>query len=481
MPGTNPAMTTVVSEIPPDVDTAPVVSPTTVGGFMRRRQFAGALTSIVVVGLAFRVAYVLIFTQHENNKIYDSFWYGVTANELRLGHFFALPFIGGPTAAHPPLTSILAGSVNFLIGPHAGTTFQRLVMAVLGAGVVLCVGLLGRSVAGPWVGLTAAGLAALAPNFWIPSGVIMSETPAMLFMALILLAVVRLLRSPTLTMAALLGAACGAEALVRAELLLFVPFLLVPAILAARTVPLRRRFGLLAMGLLVTVLVLAPWVGRNLAAFTDPTYISTGNGYALLGANCPQTYNGPQLGSWSLACSSSAPTHGDESVQAAHAQHVAVQYAEHHTGRIPVVVLARVGRLWDFYEPVQMADVDVNEGRPVQASLAGLGFYYALLPLGIAGIVIYRRRRIRQWFLLVPAGVLTLVAALVYGSVRFRAPFEVCLVVLAAPPLVVVGQALGHRMADHRARRRGRRDGRQGGAHAHAAHLERTHWRMTAG
>jgi hypothetical protein len=156
-------------------------------------------------------------------------------------------------------------------------------------------------------------------------------------------------------------------------------------------------------------------------------------------------------------------------VQAAHAQHVAVLYAEHHTGRIPVVVLARVGRLWDFYQPVQMADVDVNEGRPVQASLAGLGFYYALLPLGIAGIVIYRRRGIRQWFLLVPAGVLTLVAAVVYGSVRFRAPFEVCLVVLAAPPLVLVGQALGHRLAARHARRRGRRSGMRGGRQAHAA------------
>ncbi|HEX4217992.1 MAG TPA: glycosyltransferase family 39 protein [Acidimicrobiales bacterium] len=462
-------MTTVVSEVAADLGPAPVVTPPAVGGPMRRRPFAGALTSIVVVGLAFRVGYVLIFTQHQNNKVYDSFWYGVTANELKLGQFFALPFSGGPTAAHPPLTSILAGSVNFLVGLHAGTTFQRLVMAVLGAGVVLCVGLLGRSVAGPWVGLTAAGLAAVAPNFWIPSGIIMSETPAMLFMALILLAVVRLLRSPTMLRAALLGAACGAETLVRAELVLFVPFLLVPAALTSRTVPLRRRFELAAVGVVVCVLVVAPWVGRNLATFTDRTYVSTGEGYALLGANCPQTYSGPQLGSWSLACSSSAPTRGDESVQAARAEHVATQYAEHHTGRIPVVVLARVGRLWDVYEPIQMADVDVNEGRPAPASLAGLGFYYALVPLGIAGIVVYRRRRVRQWFLLVPAAVLTFVAVVVYGSVRFRAPFEVCLVVLAAPPLVLVGQAVGQRLAGHRAGRRGLGDERRKGAHAHAA------------
>jgi 4-amino-4-deoxy-L-arabinose transferase-like glycosyltransferase len=436
-------MTTVVSEVPAGLETASVTSAPTIGGSMRRRRFGWALTVIVAVGLGIRVGYVLIFAQHVNNKVYDSFWYGVTANELKLGHFFALPFTNAPSAAHPPLTSILAGSVNFLIGLHAGTTFQRLVMAVLGTGAVLCVGLLGRSVAGPWVGLVAAGLAAVAPNFWIPSGIVMSEAPAMLFMALILLAVVRLLRSPTVLMAPLLGAACGAEALVRAELLLFVPFLLVPGALLARSVSLRRRFGLMGVGILCSLFVVAPWVGRNLATFTDPTYISTGNGYALLGANCPQTYAGAQLGSWSLSCSFAAPAHGDESVEAAKAQHAAVQYAEHHAGRLPVVVLARVGRVWDFYQPIQMANADVNEGRPVPASLAGLGFYYALLPLGVAGVVMLRRRRIPQWFLLVPAGVITVVAAVFYGTVRFRAPFEVCLVVLAAPPLVLVGQWIG--------------------------------------
>ena len=450
-------MTATVSDIAPQVVSSPATGSATIGGSMRRRRFTGALAGIVAFGLAFRVGYVLIFTQYQNSKIYDSFWYGVNANELKMGQFFRTPFATTPSAAHPPLTSILAGTVNFLIGLHAGTTFQRLVMAGLGAGVVLCVGLLGRSVAGPWVGLTAAGLAAVAPNFWMPSGIVMSETPAMLFMALILLAVTRLLRSPTLVMGALLGAACGAEALVRAELLLFVPSLFVPAVLTASGATPRRKLGLLAVGLLASVVVLAPWVGRNLATFTDATYISTGDGLALLGANCAQTYQGQNLGSWSLTCSTSAPGPGDESAQSSRAQHAAVQYAEHHTGRLPVVVLARVGRLWDFYEPIQMANVDANEGRPVPASLAGLGFYYALLPLGIAGIVIYRRRRIRQWFLLVPAGVVTVVAALVYGLVRFRAPFEVCLVVLAAPPLVLLGQALGHRVGVRPAHR-GRRD-----------------------
>jgi hypothetical protein len=74
-----------------------------------------------------------------------------------------------------------------------------------------------------------------------------------------------------------------------------------------------------------------------------------------------------------------------------------------------------------------------------------------MLPFAVAGIVMFRRRRIHQWYLLVPAGVITVVSALVYGSVRFRAPFEVCLVVLAAPPLVFLAERLrGHRPHDDR-------------------------------
>jgi 4-amino-4-deoxy-L-arabinose transferase-like glycosyltransferase len=419
--------------------------PAVIGGPLSRQHFTVALAGITLFGLVFRVGYILLVTIKENSRVYDSLWYGVTANGIAQGQFFRTPFATAPTAAHPPLTSLILGLVTLPFGAHVGTGLQRMTMAVLGAGVVACVGLLGRSVAGPWAGLVAAGLAALAPNFWIPNGILMSETPAMLLMALILLAVVRLLRSPTWVSAVLLGVACGAEALVRAELILFVPALLIPAALAARPASLRRRLGLAGVGVLAVMVVLAPWVGRNLATFHDPTYLSTGDGPALLGANCPEAYGGQGLGTWHLGC---LPVHTatDESVQSSRDQHAAIQYAEHHAGRLPVVVLARIGRLWDFYEPIQMVHTDVNEGRPAPAGLAGLVVYYALLPFGVAGIVILRRRGLRQWFLLVPAAVLTVVSALFYGTVRFRAPFEVCLVVLAAPAVVLAAGWIGQRV-----------------------------------
>ncbi len=235
-----------------------------IGGALKTRRFVLALAVIAVGALVLRVCYFLAVTRYQNGTLYDSFWYYSTTIGLHSGQFFREPFSFSPTAAHRPMTTLLLAAGDFIVGLHGGTTSSLLVMAVLGTAAVVCVRLLGRAVAGPWVGLTAATLAALAPNFWMPSGLLMSETPAMLIMVLILLAVVHLIRSATVTAAALLGLACGAEALVRAELILCV-WLLIPAALIARQIPLRRRFLLLGVGLTTTTLVLAPWVGRNLA------------------------------------------------------------------------------------------------------------------------------------------------------------------------------------------------------------------------
>ncbi|MGP0031344.1 MAG: ArnT family glycosyltransferase [Acidimicrobiales bacterium] len=397
-----------------------------------RLPFWPTLLAVTGFALAIRVVYVLVFTSREAPRIYDSLWYNAEAVYMTRGHFFPVIFGHGPSAAHPPLTSLAIVPATYLFGFHAGEVPQRLTMAVLGVVVVVLVGLLGRSVAGPRVGIVAAVLASVYPNMWMPNGIVMSETLSMLLMALILLGVYRLLREPTAWHAALVGLACGLEILDRAELALFVPLILIPAALACRTVRWRRRVGLAGLGVAVCLVTVMPWVGRNLVSFHDTTLVSTGEGLVLLGANCPQTYYGADIGTWSLRCAQPPGLSGDESERSAERQQRATHYVSRHESRLPVVMVARVARLWDLYMPVQMARDDVAEGRPEGAALAGLVMYYALLPLAGLGMAHLRRRRLVQWPLLVPAVALTVVAALSYGIVRFRAPFEVCLVILAA-------------------------------------------------
>lgn len=418
-----------------------------------RRRFRTLLGVIVAAGLLWRVLYVLVVTRHQNAKLYDSAWYELQAVTLEAGHFFRVILGLRPDAAHPPLTALAITPVTYFFGLPPGATPQRLTMAVLGAVVVLLVGVLGRVLAGRRAGLLAALLAAGYPNMWIPNGIVMSETVTMLMVAFILLATYRFFRSPGPANAALLGLACGVEMLARAELVLLVPCLLVPAALAARSVAWRRRFVLGAVGVLVAALVVGPWVGRNLASFADPTFLSTGEGPVVAGANCASTYSGPDMGSWSLACSLAVPHSADQSVESARQSAAGLHYARAHRGRLPEVVLARIGRVWDFYEPFQMAHGDVNEGRPVPASLAGLWAYYLLLPAAAVGLVALRRRRVPIWPLVVIGAVVTLVAATGYGLVRFRAEFEVPLVVLAA-----VGVDAGWRRLRRRAGRPVRAD-----------------------
>ena len=348
-----------------------------VGTALTARCYRIWLAGIFGFALAFRIGYVLVFTRFQNQRIYDALWYQLTAQQFRMGEFFRVPKSTPPTAAHPPLTSLLLGFVNLLVPFGKGTTVPRLTEAVLGGLVVLFVGILGRDVAGTKVGLVAAALAALAPDFWMPSGIVMSETPAMLMMALVLLAIVRYIRSPGMTWAALVGLACAAETLVRAELLLFVPTLLLPAILGMRTEPFRRRLSQLGCALLMFGVVLAPWVVRNLVTFTDTTYISTGAGLALSGANCNQTYYGSNLGSWSYTCATSKLGRGDESVQSARDEQRAVRYARAHLSRLPVVVLARIGREWGLYRPRPGRQHRIRGGAPSPSH--GCGHYLLLL------------------------------------------------------------------------------------------------------
>ena len=64
--------------------------------------------------------------------------------------------------------------------------------------------------------------------------------------------------------------------------------------------------------------------------------------------------------------------------------------------------LARIGRDWSFFRPDDMLTWNQAEGRASWITGLGLYFYYPLVLLAIGGIVVLKRRRTRQWPLLIP-------------------------------------------------------------------------------
>lgn len=334
----------------------------------------------------------------------------------------------GPTAEHPPLFSVLlAGLVK--LGAD-GYLAQKLVMCAVGTATVGLIGLVGREVGGARVGLVAAGLAATYPFLWVIDGSLMSETPYAALIAAVLLAAVRLWRAPSLPLAAALGALVALAALTRGEAILLVPLLMLPLALRAAAPP-RRRLALAAAGVGATVAVLAPWTIRNFTVFEEPVLISTNSNAVFVGSNCDPVYRGPFVGLWNFSCYGQAPR-GDESEQAAEYRRRGLGYARDHAGRLPVVAVARLGRVWDVYRPLQQVEYELFEGRSRWASRMGLAFYYPLLILAAVGSVVLRRRRGALLPLLAPLAMVSLTALLVYGVTRFRVGAEPALVVLGA-------------------------------------------------
>jgi hypothetical protein len=423
------------------------------------RTFGGRLTLAVVAGLVVRLLYVALVarkialfgdavTYHEwaQTIANGTGWVRVPHPELGLLHVKPVP-----SAEHPPLFSlVLAGF--WKLGVHSYTA-QKLVVCFIGASTIAFTGLAGREAAGERTGLIAAAIAAVYPFLWVADGALLAESLYAALIAASLWLALRFVRTRSLADAAWFGGALGLAALARGEALFLVPLLLVPLAWIARS----WRAGVVMFA--ACAIVIAPWTIRNLEKFNDPVLISTNSNSVFAGANCGPTYHGDLIGLWSFSCYGPVKP-GDESEQAVEYRRQGFDYARDHSGRVPVVVLVRLGRVWDLYRPLQQVQYEFLEGRSRWASRAGLLLYYPTLLLAIAGVVVLRRRGVRVWPFVAYAAAVSVVGVTVYGITRFRIAAEPALIVLAA----VAIDAFVRRRAQQRAGQRQERE-------SHGGHL----------
>ncbi|MBO0730636.1 MAG: glycosyltransferase family 39 protein [Acidimicrobiaceae bacterium] len=320
----------------------------------------------------------------------------------------------------------------------------RVWCAVIGAAAVFALGYAGREIAGRRVGLVAAFLLAVYPNAWISNEMTAAETLDPLLIAIVLLLAYRFWKQPSVRRIIWLGVALGAAMLARSELALLVLFILVPLALLARPLLMKRRVAMAGIGVLASAVVVAPWVGYNMSRFEKPTFISTELGITLATADCNTTFYGQFEGYWSFGCAARAPNiSGDESVASADYEHDVLTYLKHHENRLIPVSLAKVGRTFGLYRPVQQIDLDSRiQKRPLHWAFVGLYTYYALAAASLLGTVLLKRRKIPVFPLWAVGVSVFLAVVITFGTTRYRAPFEACLVVLAAVALVRVWDRL---------------------------------------
>jgi 4-amino-4-deoxy-L-arabinose transferase-like glycosyltransferase len=405
-------------------------------------SFRRALALIVLGGLVLRVLYAYVLVG-DDPLLGDALEFHLQANALADGHGYLQPFlfhdqgIVRPSADKPPLYPLLEAAISLLGGRT--WAWHHVVGMLCGAATVAVIGLLGRRVGGPRVGLLAAGIAALYPLLIATDGSLRSETLYALLIAAVLLAALRLRERPDARRAAEFGVLVALATLTRGEALLLL------GLLALVAVPLRGA----GIAVAACVLVLAPWLARCWIVFDQPVLISTNVGGLLAGANCDSTYHGAFLGQWDLRCIP-PPRFTNEAREASHLRGVGLDYARDHAGRVPVVVAARLGRSFELFRVRQQATMEAfYEGRHLRVEQAGVAMYYVLLALGAVGIAVLRRRRGPWAVLVAPFAAVVVVSVTAYGFTRFR---------VAAEPGLVVLAAVGLAALIDRARERARRD-----------------------
>ena len=395
------------------------------------------LVLVVVMGLAVRVGYVYLY-RHHAQPTGDAFYFHYQANLLASGKGFVDPyslywkFASVPGANHPPLWTLVLAMVAAL----GSTSFfaQLLWSCAIGAASVALVALAAREVAGPRAGLIAAGMAALYPVFVIDDGALLAETLVVPLVALVVWAFYRLWHRPSLLRAAVLGAGCALGALTRSELVLLVVFLALPAGLLCRVRRWRKRLALCGVSLAAALAVFAPWWAYTVPRFSHPVLLSDQLGVTLASANCDQTYSGRLLGYWSDECEIDVRTPGQDAAgRDQELRRTAIRFVEHHAGRVPVVVAARLGRALGLFRPGQQIYLEWSVlARPEVPATIGLYCYYALALLASAGAWVLRGRRVPLAPFAVVLGEVVVVAAAIFGQTRYRSPLDVVLVILAA-------------------------------------------------
>ena len=399
-----------------------------------RDRFWFQLALIALLALTVRVGYIGVAKWSDEVEFSDALYYAIQAQQIGRGRGLRAPG-ARPTGGRPrPPDRDLPGPDGLPL--RAQRLALRLVQAVYGTLAVVAIALLARRVAASdRVALWAALVAAVYPNLWAADGVIMAETLTVLLVAVLLWAVYAFLDRPDGRRALLVGALAGLAALSRAELALVGVLAFVPVALRVAQ-PWSRRLGHLGLAALAGVVVLAPWTVYNAGRFDEPVLVSTNDGLTLIGANCDRQYDGPDPGLWDIAClppgSFSDAQTRDQSAVNADYRRLAIDYAWANKGDLPRVAAIRVARTWSLYDPASMIRYNQNEGREPPVGWAGFVSFWVLVPFAVGGAVLLRERGRAIWPLLSTIVVVTLVSALFYGLLRFRAPAEVTLVVLAA-------------------------------------------------
>jgi 4-amino-4-deoxy-L-arabinose transferase-like glycosyltransferase len=406
---------------------------------------------VLVLGLALGVR--LVAGGYWQWRHPDHFSMGDSDGYFTLGRAIAegRPYEYGPQQAQifrtPGYPTILA-PVFWLSDRHA-VLAARLENALLGTLAVAGVWWLSRQLFGPRAALLAAALAAFYPESIATSAMVLSDTP---FCALMLLQLglwtaawkVGRIAPSSVLLALAAGLVAGAATLVRPSWLLFTPLaamagVLVPGHRAADARNPRWRHLLIGLCMLAPMLlIMMPWWqrSRRLTGHFVPTTLQVGASlYDGLSPQASGASNMKPVAEFERLFRERHPAEEDET-PAEYEYRVDARLQEAALGWLgtePAAALRLAGikflRTWNVWP---------NEASfsawPVRLAVALT--YLPLLVLGLVGAVRTFRRGWPYWLCWFPALYFSGLHAVFVGSIRYRQPAMLVLIVLAAGVIV---------------------------------------------
>jgi hypothetical protein len=395
-----------------------------------------------LLGLGLRVGWVL-YASRAPLGLFDPARYAGYADLIADGDGYVQFTSGEATAYYPPGYPFFLGLIEWLARhtplPDDLPLVAGMAQALLGAATVGLAAIVARRLIGPAAAIATAFVVALYPNLVFHTGALLSET---LFNALFIGALAVLVWRPWpdgLPLGQLAGSAVlfAAAVMVRPISLAVLPALAVVWWLDRHDwrVVLRR----LAVYVAVVAVFVAPWTVRNLVRMDAFVVLSTNTGDNLCVGHHPGASGGFDL---SPDCDTGESTADGAAAEVRHDRELtdrALDFIADDPG-------AEVGLVWrrakfmfrddhDALRAVQSYGEDDFISRDTEDLLATLadGYYYAVLALGLAGMVVLFDRRRPDRLLVVLAAVATVAVPFAFfGDPRFKVP-AVPLLAIAAP------------------------------------------------
>ena len=406
------------------------------------------LTPLLVFGAALLVRIVYNFTAARGYvPMYDAAQYERLGIHLLTEHCFCdVPNI--PMTARPPLWPAIIAGIYSIFGINSLAV--RLFLSVLGSGTCLLVYFFSRDLFGKWPALIAGLIAAFYPGLFIYDGWLYSESIYTFLLLAFTYTLYRFQRTSQTRWMIISGILLGLSALARQNGLFTLGLLVIWAIVVGwrHILPWRTAIRATLVITLLTLALVLPWTIRNYAVSHYIVPIATGGSTILSGAYNDTVLNDPRyLGSWVVPTQAKPPIiyhtkcctlFGENPDEQAYAYH----WIETHLTEMPHLLILHFTNIWRPIMPDGVIGPDQFPGR-LSSQLIIKGMHYIppfiFLFAALGFIATWKKRReLLPLYLVMLMTIASCVA--LYGSVRFRAPMEPFLVVLATGVLWWLGE-----------------------------------------